>query len=121
MVEQKISKENGVPTECGLIIKVDTIADGTVFAASSFTKNTHYKRDPDMHLGLNGPTSYPGWSPHMGGDAEADWVCKGCGTLVNVIVVAEDSRLLHGEVTVAFFDMGCQAIQKLPDAKVEVI
>lgn len=121
LVEKKISKDNCVSTKSGLIIKLDTIADGPFFAASSFTNNTHYKRDSDVHLGLNSLTTYSGRSSQMSGDAEANWVFNGSGTLGNVIVIVEDNRLLHGEVTVPFFEMVCRLIQKLLDAKVCVI
>ena len=80
-----------------MLLKVGTVADATLIAAPSSTKNKDHKRDPDMHFSKKGEQMYCGMKAHTGADADSRLVHTVRGTSGNVLDVLEGNSLLHGE------------------------
>ena len=104
----------------GRLLKTGTVVDATLIAAPTSTKNKDKVRDPEMHSSKKGNQWYFGMRAHIGVDAESGLVHTVRGTSGHVSDIGEGNALLYGQETVAFGDAGYQAIEKRPDAKVDV-
>jgi len=92
--------------ERGLLLNKGTLADATILAAPSSTKNKDKARDPEMHQTRKGNQWYFGMKAHIGADADSGLVHTVVGTAANVADVTQVEHLLHGEEEVVFLDAG---------------
>jgi IS5 family transposase len=92
--------------ERGLLLSKGTLADATILAAPSSTKNKDKARDPQMHQTRKGNQWYFGMKAHIGADADSGLVHSVIGTAANVADVTQIEHLLHGEEEVVFLDAG---------------
>ena len=99
----------------GLLLKAGTVADTTLIAAPSSTKNKTGERDPEMHQSKKGNQWYFGMKAHIGVDVESGLVHTVRGTSGNVNDVVEANALLHGQETGAFADAGYQGVGACQD------
>jgi len=90
----------------GLLMKEGTIADATLIAAPSSTKNQDKQRDPEMSSTKKGNQWHFGMKAHIGVDSKKGLVHHVVGTTASVHdkVVFED--LQHGEEKALFGDKG---------------
>jgi len=103
----------------GLILKKGTIADSTIIAAPSSTKNEEKKRDPEAHQVKKGNTWHFGYKAHIGVDKDSGLVHTVEATASNVHDVTEASRLLTGDEDEVYGDSGYLGAGKREDAVVE--
>ena len=89
-----------------------TLADATILAAPSSTKNQEKARDPEMHQTRKGNQWYFGMKAHIGVDADCGRVHTVVGTAANVADVSQTEHLLHGEEEVVFADAGYIGAEK---------
>lgn len=102
--------------ERGLLMRAGTIADATIIAAPSSTKNANGERDPEMHQTKKGNQWHFGMKAHIGVDAESGLVHSVVGTAANVNDVTQAGALLHGQETAAFGDAGYRGVDKREEA-----
>ena len=98
--------------ERGLMLNKGTLADATILAAPSSTKNKDKARDPQMHQTRKGNQWYFGMKAHIGVDADSGLVHTVVGTAANVADVVRVEDLLHGEEDVVFVDAGYTGADK---------
>lgn len=103
----------------GLILKKGTIADSTIIAAPSSTKNKEKKRDSEAHQVKKGNTWHFGYKAHIGVDKDSGLVHTVEATASNVHDVTEASRLLTGDEDEVYGDSGYLGAGKREDAVVE--
>ena len=100
----------------GLLLKSGTVADATLIAAPSSTKNSSGERDPEMHQTKKGNQWHFGMKAHIGVDADSGLVHTVVGTAANVNDVtqaqAQAQALVHGEETDVFADSGYRGVEK---------
>lgn len=109
--EHKLQEEflkvvNTILEEKGFLLKKGTIADATLIAAPSSTKNKDKKRDPEMHQTKKGNQWYFGMKGHIGVDVDSGVVHSVEGTAANVHDRNKLSDLLHGKEQAIFGDSG---------------
>ena len=104
-------------------MRAGTIADATLIAAPSSTKNQEKARDPAMHQTKKGNQWYFGMKAHIGADAESGIVHSLVTTAANASDVSVVSELLHGEETTlhgdAGYQLGDERRQALAERRVE--
>ena len=103
--------------EQGLLMRTGTIADATIIAAPSSTKNQGNARDPDMRQAKKGNVWHFGMKAHIGVDAESGLVHTVVGTAANVNDVTQAGALLQGQETMAFGDAGYRGVDKREEAQ----
>jgi IS5 family transposase len=104
--EQFLEIVNALLEEKGFLLKKGTIADATLIAAPSSTKNTDKKRDPEMHQTKKGNQWYFGMKGHIGVDVDSGIVHSVEGTAANVHDRNKLQDLLHGKEQAIFGDSG---------------
>ena len=92
----------------GLLMRAGTIADATLIAAPSSTKNQEKARDPEMHQTKKGNQWYFGMKAHIGADAESGIVHTVITTAANASDVSVVQDLLHGDEDTLHGDAGYQ-------------
>lgn len=92
--------------ERGLLMRAGTIADATLIAAPSSTKNQEKARDPEMHQTKKGNQWYFGMKAHIGADVESGLVHTVVATAANVADVNVVEQLLHGDEKALHGDAG---------------
>jgi IS5 family transposase len=100
----------------GLMMKKGTVAEATLIAAPSSTKNADGERDPEMKQAKKGDQRYFGMKAHIGVDADSGLVPTVVGTAANVRDVTQAGVLLHCQEEHAFGDAGYQGAHKRPEA-----
>jgi IS5 family transposase len=100
----------------GLILKKGTIADSSIIAAPSSTKNREKQRDPEAHQTKKGNTWYFGYKAHIGVDKTSGLVHHVETTGANVHDVTVVPRLLYGEEETVHGDSGYLGAEKREDA-----
>lgn len=93
-----------------------TVVEVTLIVVPSSTKNNMGERDPELHQAKKGKQWHFGMEAHIGVDAECGLVHTAIGRAANVNDVTQGDRLLHGQETVVFGDVGYQGATKLPEA-----
>ena len=120
LAAQILALINDMLHDKGLMLRAGTVADATLIAAPSWTKNAGGKRDPEMHQTKKGNPWHFGMKAHIGADAESGLVHTVRGTAANVNDVVEANALLHGDESDAFRDAGYQGAHKRPNASPDV-
>ena len=109
--------------ERGLLMRAGTIADATLIAAPSSTKNQDQARDPEMHQTKKGNQWYFGMKAHIGADVESGLVHTVVTTPANASDVSVVQELLHGEEASlhgdAGYQLGPERTQALAERKVK--
>lgn len=101
----------------GLLMKEGTIADATLLAAPSSTKNKSKERDPQMHSTKKGQQYYFGMKAHIGVDAQSGLVHSLAGTAANETDITQTEHLLHGQEKVIHLDAGYTGAEKREELK----
>jgi IS5 family transposase len=112
LTERIFATLNAELRERGLLMNNATLADATILAAPSSTKNREKARDPEMHRTRKGNQWYFGMQAHIGADADSGLVHTVVGTAANVADVSQGEHLLHGEEEVVFADAGYIGAEK---------
>ena len=103
-----------------LLLRTGNIADATLIAAPSSTKNAQGERDPEMHQTKKGNQWFFGMKAHIGVDADSGLVHTVCTTPANEADVEQVADLLHGKEREVWADSGYRGAQKrLPDSAVQ--
>ena len=90
----------------GLIMRGGSIADATIIAAPSSTKNADGKRDPEMRQTKKGGQWYFGMKIHAGVDAGSGYVHAITATAANVHDIGETAKLIRDDDAVVYGDSG---------------
>lgn len=106
--EQLFAELNRRLGERGLLMRAGTIADATLIAAPSSTKNEERARDPEMHQTKKGNQWYFGLKAHVGADVESGLVHTVLTTAANTSDVSVVLDLLHGDEETLHGDAGYQ-------------
>ncbi|WP_425612729.1 IS5 family transposase [Xanthomonas oryzae] len=96
----------------GQSLRSGTIADATLIAAPSSTKNADRARDPEMHQTKKGNQWYFGMKAHIGVDEFSGLVHHVQCTAANVADVTVTHALLHGKEDSVFGDSGYTGAEK---------
>lgn len=96
----------------GYILKEGTIADATIFQASSSTKNKDKERDPEMKSTKKGNNYFFGMKAHIGVDADTGLVHSLETTSANVHDITVAHKLLHGDEDFIYGDSAFVGIEK---------
>jgi len=88
----------------GRMMHGGTIVDATIIDASSFTKNTEGKRDPEMHQTRKGNQWFFGAKLHVGVDAGSGYIHTAIVTAANVADSAVAADLIREDDHVAYGD-----------------
>jgi IS5 family transposase len=96
----------------GFMLREGTIADATLTAAPSSTKNKDKSRDTEMHQSKKGNQWYFGAKAHIGVDMESGLVHTVAVTAGNVSDVTQAHTLLHGDEKHVLGDAGYIGIEK---------
>jgi IS5 family transposase len=106
-IQEKIfERVNGMLEKKGLLMKEGTIADATLLAAPSSTKNDDKKRDPEMSSTKKGANYYFGMKAHIGVDTKKGLVHTVIGTTAKESDRKKFHELLHGKEKSLFGDKG---------------
>ncbi len=81
----------------GLLLKQGSIADATIIAPPSSTKNASGQRDPEMHQTKKGEQWHFGMKAHIGVDAESGHTHTVATSSANEHDVEHVADLLHGK------------------------
>lgn len=95
-----------------LLMREGTIADATIIAAPSSTRNARKERDPGMHQVKKGNKWHFGRKAHIGVDAHSGLIHTVTGTAASVADIAQAHVLLHGEEKKAHADAGYIGVEK---------
>lgn len=95
--EKMFRNINKILEEKGLLVKKGTIADATIIAAPSSTKNKSGKRDPEMGSTKKGNNWHFGMKAHTGTDAASGLVHSLRVTSASVHDSQAFTDLLHGQ------------------------
>ncbi len=112
LTERIFAEINAHLAEKGLLLREGTVADATIIAAPSSTKNQRGERNPEMHQTKKGNQWQLGMKAHIGADMESGIVHTLVTTPANTADVTEAHALLHGDEQVAFGDAGYQGVEK---------
>lgn len=92
--------------KAGLMMHGGTIADATIIAAPSSTKNREGKCDLEIHQTKKGNQWYHRMKVHSGVDAGSGYVHTITGTAANVHDIEETSKLIREDDEVVYGDSG---------------
>ena len=113
---QLLAAINATLTTKGLMLKTGTVADATLIAVPSSTKNSSAERDPEMHQTKKGNQWHFGMKAHIGINAESGLVHTVIATAANACDVTQGHGLLHGDERIVFADAGYQGASKRAEA-----
>lgn len=113
--EKLFVAQNEIFTAEGWIMRGGSIADATIIAAPSSTKNAAGTRDPEMHQTKKGNQWYFGMKGHIGTDAGTGYVHSVSATAANVHDLDEAANLVRDDDEVVYVDAGYQGAEKRPE------
>jgi transposase, IS5 family len=102
-----------------LLVKQGTVADATLTAAPSSTKNSTGTRDPEMPQTKKGNQWHLGMNAHIGADGDSGLVHSEGITAANAHDITQTHALLRGEETDVFADSGHRGVEKLEGVQTE--
>jgi IS5 family transposase len=112
LTEDIFAAINAILRERALMLNKGTMADASIFAAPSSTKNKAKARDPDMHQTRKGNQWYFGRKAHIGADVDSGRVHSLRCTAANVADIVETEHLRHGQEPEVFADAGYTGADK---------
>jgi transposase, IS5 family len=101
----------------GLRLSKGTIADATIIAAPSSTKNADGERDPEMHQAKKGQQWYFGMKMHLGVDSQSKVIHSVVVTPANTADCKVLGDLLRGDETRVYGDRAYKSQRELIRAK----
>ena len=113
--ERLFQAQNRIFDEQGWIMRGGSIADATIIAAPSSTKNATGGRDPQMHQTRKGQQWYFGMKAHIGVDAGTGYVHAVTATAANVHDLDEAANLVRDDDEVVYADAGYQGADRRPE------
>ena len=111
LAEDILKLVNAYLARKGLLLKRGSIADATIIAAPSSTKNADGQRDPEMHQTKKGNQWYFGMKAHIAVDADSGLVHTVTTTAANEADVEQVADLLHGKEKEVYADSGYRGAQ----------
>ncbi|MDP9912320.1 IS5 family transposase [Variovorax boronicumulans] len=110
LAEDIFKQVNAHLTRKGLLLKRVSIANATIIAAPSSTKNESGERDPEMHRTKTGNQWHFGMKAHIGVDAHSG-LAHTVTTTANEADVEQVSDLLHCKEDAVWADSGYRSAQ----------
>ena len=96
----------------GVLLRVGSVADTTLIAATSPTKDKDGGLDPERHPTKKSSAWHFAIKTHIDVDADSGLVCSVIGTAADLVTQGDDR--LHGKETVVFADARHQGAGRMP-------